>query len=89
MTASVYGLYDRGLIRPGLAADLVVFDPDTVAAREPEVVHDLPGGGQRLEQKADGILCTVVNGTVLIENGVPTGALPGRVLRNSYYQMTH
>ena len=89
MTASVYGLYDRGLIRPGLAADLVVFDPDTVAAREPEVVYDLPGGGQRLEQKAEGILCTVVNGTVLIENGVPTGALPGRVLRNSYYRMTH
>lgn len=88
MTASIYGLYDRGLIRPGFAADLVVFDPATVAARDPEVIRDLPGGGERLEQKAEGILCTVVNGAVLIENGRPTGALPGRVLRNSYYQMS-
>ncbi|HEX2171118.1 MAG TPA: amidohydrolase family protein [Dehalococcoidia bacterium] len=89
MTASIYGLHDRGLIRPGLVADLVVFDPDTVAAREPEVIGDLPGGGERLEQKADGILCTVVNGQVLIEDNQHTGALPGRVLRNSRYQATN
>ena len=85
MTAQVYGLFDRGLVQPGYAADLVVFDPETVAAREPEVRHDLPGGGQRLIQQADGIACTVVNGQVLVEDGKPTGALPGKVLRNSYY----
>jgi len=89
MSATVYGLYDRGLIRPGMVGDLVVFDPDTVRALEPEVIHDLPGGGHRLEQKAEGIKCTVVNGQVLIEDGKHTGALPGRLLRNSYYQATH
>lgn len=89
MTAQVYGLYDRGLIQPGLAADLVVFDPSSVGAREPEVVRDLPGGCDRLEQKADGIICTIVNGQVLIEDGKHTGALPGKVLRNSFYQKAH
>lgn len=89
MTAQVYGLYDRGLIQPGLAADLVLFDPATVAAREPQVVRDLPGDCNRLEQRADGIVCTVVNGQVLIEDGKHTGALPGRVLRNAYYARTH
>lgn len=89
MTAQVYGLYDRGLIQPGLAADLVVFDPATVGAREPEVVRDLPGDCDRLEQKADGIVCTIVNGQTLIEGGKHTGALPGKVLRNSFYQQTH
>ena len=85
MTAQVYGLHDRGLVQPGLAADLVVFDPATVGDRAPETIYDLPGGGGRLEQKADGIICTVVNGQVLIENGKHTGALPGTVLRNAAY----
>ncbi len=85
MNAQFYGLYDRGLIQPGLAADLVVFDPETVSDRPPEVVHDLPGGGQRLHQGADGIVCTVVNGQVLMDGGKHTGALPGRVLRNPIY----
>jgi len=88
MTAQVYGLYDRGLIQPGLAADLVVFDPTTVGARDPQIVSDLPGGCSRLEQRADGIICTVVNGEVLIEDGKHTGALPGKVLRNSHYAMS-
>jgi len=89
MTAQVYGLYDRGLIQPGLAADLVVFDPATVGARDPQIVSDLPGGCSRLEQRADGIICTIVNGEVLIEGGKHTGALPGKVLRNSHYAMSH
>ena len=89
MTAQVYGLYDRGLIQPGLAADLVVFDPATVGARDPQLVSDLPGGCSRLEQRADGIICTVVNGKVLIEDGKHTGALPGKVLRNTHYALTH
>ncbi len=80
---SVFGLYDRGLIRPGLRADLVVFDPDTVTPLEEEMVPDLPAGENRLVQKSTGYHATVVNGEVLIENGEHTGAYPGRVLRHT------
>ena len=83
--ATVFGLNDRGLIRPGYAADLVVFDPDTVAPEEPTEVFDLPGGGMRLAQKARGVDYTIVNGEVLIAEGEHTGALPGEVARNSMY----
>ncbi|HEV8711446.1 MAG TPA: amidohydrolase family protein [Candidatus Binatia bacterium] len=81
MPAAVLGLKDRGAIRPGLAADLVVFDADTVAALPPVVTHDLPAGEKRLVQKAVGITCTVVNGQVLTAHGEHTGSYPGRVLR--------
>jgi N-acyl-D-aspartate/D-glutamate deacylase len=80
-TATHWGFHDRGLIREGMAADIVVLDPDTVAARMPEVVNDLPSGAKRLRQTADGIAATVVNGQVLLRNNQPTGALPGRLLR--------
>jgi N-acyl-D-aspartate/D-glutamate deacylase len=80
MVASVFGLRDRGLIRKGMAADLVVFDPRTVQECEPEMVNDLPAGEPRLIQKAEGISATVVNGEVLIESGEHSGAYPGRVL---------
>jgi len=83
MVASIFGLHDRGLIRPGLAADLVLFDPETVMDSEPEMVNDLPGGEKRLVQKAVGVKMTVVNGEVLTEDGKHTGALPGRVLGRS------
>ncbi|MBI2087664.1 MAG: amidohydrolase family protein [Deltaproteobacteria bacterium] len=82
MVASIFGLHDRGLIRPGMAADLILFDPDTVGDCEPEITHDLPGGEKRLIQKAQGIEMSIVNGAVLIENGAHTGALPGRVVGN-------
>ncbi len=85
MNAQFYGLYDRGLIQPGKAADITIFDPDTIGERAPVMVDDLPGGCSRLEQRADGIAYTVVNGRVLLENGKHTGALPGRVLRNARY----
>jgi len=84
-SASIFGLYDRGLLRPGLAADLTIFDPDTVRPLPLEVVHDYPTGAKRIKEPAEGILATVVNGKVLMENGKHTGALPGRVLRNSHY----
>lgn len=84
--ASLFGMEDRGLIQPGMAADIVVFDPDTVAPKSPEMVRDLPGGGERLSQYAKGIECTVVNGQLLIEGGEHTGAYPGRLLRNSAYK---
>ncbi len=82
-SASVFGLNDRGLLRTGMAADITIFDPETIDALEPEVVHDLPGGGQRLRQLSRGIRYTIVNGTVLMENNEHTGAYPGQLLRNS------
>jgi len=79
--ATHWGFADRGLIREGMAADLVVFDPDTIAAEMPEVVHDLPAGAKRLVQRCRGIAATVVNGETVLRDGKPTGALPGRLLR--------
>ena len=79
--ATLWGFHDRGLIREGLAADLVVFDPDTLMAEMPEVVDDLPGGARRLVQRTRGVAATVVNGEILLRNGKHTGALPGRLLR--------
>ncbi|MGH7824014.1 MAG: N-acyl-D-amino-acid deacylase family protein [Candidatus Binatia bacterium] len=80
MVASIFGLNDRGLLRPGMAADLVLFDPATIRECEPEMVSDLPGGEKRLIQEARGIEMTLVNGEVLVANGAQTGALPGKVL---------
>jgi N-acyl-D-amino-acid deacylase len=79
--ASVFGLSDRGLLRNGMAADLVIFDPATINTLEPEYVQDLPGNETRMIQKAAGVHHTVVNGVVVIENGAATGACPGQVLR--------
>jgi N-acyl-D-amino-acid deacylase len=79
--ATLWGFADRGLIRESLAADLVVFDPGTIAAEMPEVVDDLPAGARRLIQRTRGIAATVVNGEVLLRDGKHTGALPGQLLR--------
>jgi len=79
--ASVFGLSDRGLLRPGYAADIAVFDAATVNALEPEYVQDLPGNETRMIQNAVGVPYTIINGEIVIENGAPTGALPGKVLR--------
>ncbi|MBI1734173.1 MAG: amidohydrolase family protein [Candidatus Rokubacteria bacterium] len=79
--ATLWGFHDRGLLREGMAADLMVFDPDTIAAEMPEVVDDLPAGARRLVQRTRGVAATVVNGEVLLRDGKHTGALPGRLLR--------
>jgi len=79
--ATLWGFHDRGLVREGLAADLVVFDPDAISAEMPEVVDDLPAGERRLIQRARGVAATVVNGEVLLRDGKHTGALPGQLLR--------
>lgn len=79
--ATHWGFTDRGLIREGLAADLLVFDPETIAPEMPEVAHDLPAGARRLVQRARGIAATVVNGEIVLRDGKPTGALPGQLLR--------
>jgi N-acyl-D-aspartate/D-glutamate deacylase len=85
MQASLFGLHDRGLLWQGMAADIAIFDPNTIAAEEPEEVHDLPAGMMRLGQRAVGMHYVIVNGEVLLEDGVHTGALPGKVMRNRAY----
>jgi N-acyl-D-aspartate/D-glutamate deacylase len=79
--ATYWGFPDRGLIREGMAADMVVFDPDTIGAEMPEVVDDLPAGARRLIQRCRGIAATVVNGEVVLRDGKHTGALSGQLLR--------
>jgi N-acyl-D-aspartate/D-glutamate deacylase len=79
--ATAWGFHERGLLREGLAADVLVFDPDRVAPLMPEVVDDLPAGARRLRQKAAGFAASIVNGEIVLRDGEPTGARPGRVLR--------
>ncbi|MEN3974135.1 amidohydrolase family protein [Emcibacter sp. SYSU 3D8] len=83
--AEVFGIDDRGRLEIGLPADVVVFDPSTIAAAPIKRVHDLPGGADRLQSDAVGIDAVIVNGTMLRRNGIdqvdPAGALPGRLLR--------
>jgi N-acyl-D-aspartate/D-glutamate deacylase len=79
--ASHWGLTGRGLLREGWQADVVIFDPKTVAPQVPTLTYDLPAGARRLKQKADGFLATVVNGEVVLRNNEHTGALPGQLLR--------
>ncbi len=81
--ARFFGMSDRGELRPGMAADITIFDFDRIGSPErPEIRHDFPGGGRRLVTQAQGIEYTIVNGTVLYESRRHTGALPGRVLRS-------
>ncbi|HZR97835.1 MAG TPA: amidohydrolase family protein [Chloroflexota bacterium] len=84
--ALVYGLTDRGLLQPGYAADLTIFDPATVNACEPEWAADYPAGTRRLVQRSEGLYYTIVNGQVIYEEGRLSGDLPGRVLRGSAYK---
>jgi N-acyl-D-aspartate/D-glutamate deacylase len=79
--ASAWDLNDRGLVRAGYAADLVVFDEAGVRPAMPSVETDLPGGARRLVQKAEGIAAVVVNGQVTLEQGRATGAVSGKLLR--------
>ncbi|HEX5535959.1 MAG TPA: amidohydrolase family protein [Sphingobium sp.] len=75
------GLRDRGLIRPGYKADLNVIDMERLHLYAPHVVYNLPTGGRRLQQRADGYDATIVSGVVTYRNGRSTGALPGRLVR--------
>jgi N-acyl-D-amino-acid deacylase len=79
--AMAFGFADRGLLAEGQAADLVVFDPATIAPDLPHADTDLPAGASRLKQGAIGVDATVVNGEVLLRDGKHTGALPGSLLR--------
>jgi N-acyl-D-aspartate/D-glutamate deacylase len=79
--ASLIGLTDRGVVRPGGWADLMVFDPETVGPWRKEFVHDLPGGVGRFKAFGRGVDATVVNGVPIVRDGELTGALPGQVVR--------
>jgi N-acyl-D-aspartate/D-glutamate deacylase len=82
-TARTVGLHDRGVLAPGYRADVNVIDFDNLRARRPEVRYDLPAGGRRLLQRADGYLHTVVAGVETYRGGEPTGELPGRLVRGA------
>jgi len=80
-TARFYGLMDRGVLAPGYLADVNVIDYDALTLGPPRMVFDLPAGGRRLVQRADGYVLTLKSGQVLARDGELTGALPGRLLR--------
>ncbi len=85
--AQLYGLHDRGRLAPGYAADVVVFDPDTVGPRPERTRDDLPGGASRLVAEADGFAHVFVNGVEIVAAGAFTGAMPGTFLKSG--QHTH
>ncbi|WNG88301.1 amidohydrolase family protein [Mycobacterium sp. ITM-2016-00317] len=79
--ARVAGLSDRGRIAVGYKADLNVIDAQALQLHKPVVVSDLPAGGRRLDQTADGYVATIVSGELIAENGAPTAARPGKLIR--------
>lgn len=85
-TAAAVGLLDRGMIAPGMKADINVIDFDRLAIHAPKIIKDLPAGGARLEQTTEGYLATLVSGEVTYRNGEATDALPGRLIRGPQKQ---
>jgi N-acyl-D-aspartate/D-glutamate deacylase len=81
--AELVGLFDRGLIAPGLKADINLIDHANLYLSPPSIVHDLPAGGRRLMQTAKGYVATIVSGEVVIDHDEHTGALPGSLLRGA------
>ena len=82
-TAEAYGLLDRGLIAPGHKADINIIDFEALAVRRPEVIYDLPAGGRRLIQRANGYKHTFVAGVETMRDGELTGERPGRLVRGA------
>lgn len=82
-TARTYGLMDRGVVAPGYRADFNLIDFDALGVTWPEIVYDLPAGGRRLVQRATGYRHTFVAGVEVMCGGIPTGALPGRLIRGA------
>ena len=81
--AESVGLLDRGRIAPGYKADINILDPERIVLHRPQIQADLPAGGKRLRQEADGYVATLLSGTVTYRDGVPTGALPGKLVRGT------
>jgi len=82
----MHDITDRGFIAAGKVADITIFDPDTIAPKPREPLATLPAGGVQVQREAVGIDKVIVNGTVLLENGEVTGALPGQIIRGPLYQ---
>ena len=80
-TARLYGLLDRGLLAPGMKADLNVVDFENLRIHRPEMVFDLPSDARRLIQRVDGYDATVCSGVVTYQNGQATGEMPGKLVR--------
>lgn len=81
--ADAVGLSDRGRLEPGAKADLNIIDLERLALHAPTIAHDLPAGGRRLRQAADGYSATIVSGVVTYRDGAATEALPGRLVRST------
>ena len=81
-TSKFFGFHDRGRLEPGLRADFNLIDYDNLRLHAPKIIYDLPAGGKRLMQGADGYLNTFVAGIETFADGSPTGALPGKLVRN-------
>jgi N-acyl-D-aspartate/D-glutamate deacylase len=84
--ASIWGIEGRGLLRPGFAADVTVFDPKTIKACAPEWAEDYPAATKRLIQRSEGVHYTIVNGKVIFDEGRLSGEMAGGVLRSAAYQ---
>jgi N-acyl-D-aspartate/D-glutamate deacylase len=82
-TARAFGLYDRGMLAPGMRADINLIDLDNLRMGKPHFATDLPGNGRRLVQRATGYVATFVNGEQILADGKDTGARPGRTIRRS------
>jgi N-acyl-D-aspartate/D-glutamate deacylase len=80
-TAAFFGMKDRGVLAPGMKADVNLIDFGALRLHAPEIAYDLPAGGKRLVQRADGYVATLVSGEVIAENGKMTGARPGKLVR--------
>lgn len=82
-TAATVGLNDRGILRPGYKADVNIIDFEGLKLHAPKIVYDLPAGGRRLGQAAEGYRVTIVSGVVTYKDGTPTGNLPGKLIRGA------
>ena len=88
MPASIYGISDKGLLREGMAADVVIFDLDRLKWLPTERFDDFPGGQSRLGNRAEGYDHLIVGGEPVFEDGRHTGALPGKLMRSNAYRYT-
>ena len=82
-TAATVGLNDRGVLKPGYKGDVNIIDFEKLKLHSPKIVYDLPADGRRLGQSADGFVATIVSGVITYQNGVATGALPGKLIRGA------